>query len=377
MAVLQWNRLVGQERIKNVLGSAFENGTLGHAYLFCGDRGTGKFAAALDLAMALLCQSPDKKPCLKCPSCRKVSTYSHPDFHVLMPVVLQKEHKASDGKLTSDGWNFVSSRAAARIENPYLVEDQAGVPFVPVEWIKEVNHAIVRGSVDGGRNVAILDGVDYMNKESANAMLKTLEEPPAGTVMILLTDRIHSVLPTIISRCQILRFAYLSPEIIRAELCSRFGVQDGDPRLEAAVHGGSLGEAITTFENPPEEYYKLAVEFWNHCISGDWETVATDIDRFGDAEDHANGEKTLNCLLHLLRFAFLDKFPGSVNYFKSKLPYRIELPDAVTPDLVQEVVRLCQDGLSALNARGNSSLVMVNFACSLMEIFNGKEQQTC
>ncbi|MFP4014121.1 MAG: ATP-binding protein [Chitinispirillaceae bacterium] len=377
MAVLQWNRLVGQERIKNVLGKAFENGTLGHAYLFCGEKGTGKFAAALELAMALLCHNEEKKPCGVCPSCKKVNSYSHPDFHVLMPVVLGKEHKTSDGKLSPDGWNYVSSRAARRIENPYRLEDFSGIPQIPVEWIKEVNHAIVRGSVESGRNVAILDGVDFMNKESANAMLKTLEEPPPGTVMILLTNRAHSVLQTIVSRCQILRFSFLSPDVIRSELCSRFNVDSSDTRVETAVHCGSLGEAVAIFENPPDESYRIASEFWNHCVSGDWESVAADIDRCGDSADQASGEKTLQCLLQLLRFAFLAKFPGSVNYFRSDMPYRIELPGTVTPGQMEHLVRLCQDALSALKARGNSQLVLVNFACSLMEIYDVKKQQAC
>ncbi|MFP4165367.1 MAG: ATP-binding protein [Chitinispirillaceae bacterium] len=377
MSKLQWNKLVGQDRIKNVLGSAFDNGSLGHAYLFSGERGTGKFACALELAMALLCENEEAKPCGTCPSCKKISNYSHPDFHVLMPVVLGKEHKTRDGKLSPEGWNYVSSRAARRIKSPYMLEDFSGTPHIPVEWIKEVNHAIVRGSVESGRNVAILDGVDFMNKESANAMLKTLEEPPGGTVMILLTSRLHSVLQTIVSRCQILRFAFLSPEIIRSELSSRFEVDPSDTRVESAIHCGSLGEAFAIFENPPDESYQMASQFWNHCVKGEWESVVEDMDRFGDAADQASGEKTLNCLLQLLRFAFLAKFPGSENYFKSDMPYRIELPGTVTPEQMEQFIRLCQEGLAALKARGNSQLVLVNFACSLMEIYDGKKQQAC
>ncbi len=87
--------------------SAFDNGTLGHAYLLCGDAGCGKFAVAFDLAQALLCLSDTQKPCGECVSCKKVKKYSHSDFHVIMPVVLEKEHKSSDGKLSVPYGTFV------------------------------------------------------------------------------------------------------------------------------------------------------------------------------------------------------------------------------------------------------------------------------
>jgi DNA polymerase-3 subunit delta' len=83
-----------------------------------------------------------------------------------------------------------------------------------------------------------------MQKGSANAMLKILEEPPAGTLMLLLTERIHAVLPTIVSRCQILRSAYLAPELLRSQLITRFSLQPDDHRLEELVYTGSLGQAL-------------------------------------------------------------------------------------------------------------------------------------
>ena len=105
---LLWKNLVGQDRVKEVLANAFTHEMLGHAYLFCGDEGTGKFAAALELSMALLCSDPGKAPCYACDSCTKVLRYAHPDFHVIMPVSLEKEHK-KDGKLSAEGWNFLAS----------------------------------------------------------------------------------------------------------------------------------------------------------------------------------------------------------------------------------------------------------------------------
>ena len=89
MKTLKWTNLLGQERVKEMLSSAVANGTLGHAYLLCGDIGTGTFQAALELSMALLCSSDREVPCYTCEACKKVLRNAHPDFHVIMPVSLE------------------------------------------------------------------------------------------------------------------------------------------------------------------------------------------------------------------------------------------------------------------------------------------------
>ncbi|MDR2728998.1 MAG: hypothetical protein LBB56_07680, partial [Chitinispirillales bacterium] len=99
----------------------------------------------------------------------------------------------------------------------------------------------------------------------------------------------------------------------------------------------------------------------------------------GGAEAYGACQKIFKSLLRLLRIAFLEKFGSPVNYFKSDINTRgqIELPDTVTPGDAEKLIRLCQDGIGALESRGNSGLVLVNFLCSLTEILDVKKQQTC
>ena len=373
MSELKWNQLIGQERIKDVLGAAFRNGTLGHAYLLCGDSGTGKFAAALDLAMALLCKGAEEKPCLECENCRRVLTCSHPDFHVVMPLSLSKEHKSSDGKLSDEGWKYLSQCVKVRIDDPYSLQEFSTMPSIPVEWIRELNHAINRGALEGGCNVVILDGVDSMNKEAANAMLKTLEEPPAGTVMILLTDKIHAVLPTIISRCQILRLPYLPPETIRSYMVNKLSVSPQDSRVEEVVGCGSLSKALYQFANPSEEISGDVDAFWNACASKNWQELFGLIDRLGKLEDFSAFEKFFIQLMHLIRNAFLGKIEGTENYIIGNRSKTVDLRGVATPDDVEMLVEICQRSVSQLHSRAQISLVLVNFATSVMEIFNGKK----
>ncbi|MCL2218538.1 MAG: hypothetical protein FWC23_01180 [Chitinispirillia bacterium] len=468
--ILQWNKLVGQNRVKSVIGQAFQVGALGHAYLFCGERGTGKFAAALDIAMALLCRHSEARPCGVCPACKKVASYSHPDFHIIMPLFLQNEHKKDGGSLSDEGWAFAGAEAKRRIGDPYRLPQYSGPPSIPVDWIREANSAIMRGGTEGPANAVIIDGVDTMSHMAANAMLKTLEEPPPGTVMILLTDKPHSVLQTILSRCQTMRFALLPPDTIKSELYKRvragaigpgrreevvteepevitfvkkevrkggkkggknsasdndlfgndlfgndlFGgaagtdtpagtdagsnaepvVKEGinaditpeiepnipitpDPKVETASVCGSLGVAIEEYEDAREEFYEYAAALWNDALCGNWDGATQAAERLasGDsASATALCQKTLNCLIQLMRFAFFEKFGASMNYISLGTSYQIGLPKTVAANDIERYLSLCQNALGAFKARGNPMMVMVNFACNLMEMLNGKEQ---
>jgi DNA polymerase III delta prime subunit len=373
MACLQLSNVVGQERIKEVFGSAFENQTMGHAYLLCGEAGTGKFAAAFELCMALLCKDPENSPCYRCDSCLKMLKYGHPDFHVIMPVVLEKEHRTSDSKLADDGWKYVGECVSERIKNPYHLRTFPGIPAIPLDWVKEVNHAILRGATAGSRNVAILDGIDYMSKESANAMLKTLEEPPPGTVMFLLTDRIHAVLPTIISRCQILRFSYLSPELIQNALSKKYELPVSDKRITDVADCGSLGRSIYLFENPVEEITKDAAEFWKCCTGNDWLLIADMVDKLSRIDDFGTYEKFFVEMMHLIRNAFFNKFSETENYIMGNKSLAIDLGKLFAPEQVDDLIGICDDALRQISARAAISLVLVNFAISLMEMLNGEK----
>lgn len=374
MHSLQWGKLVGQERIKETLSSAFVNNTLGHAYLFCGDAGVGKFAAAFDLCMALLCKSEGHKPCGTCVSCQKMIKYGHPDFHLVMPVALETEHK-KDSKLTDEGWKFVAECALERITDPYKIRSFSSIPQIPLDWVKEVNQSILRGALEGDRNVAIIDGIDLLSPEAANAMLKTLEEPPPGTVLLLLTERIHAVLPTIISRCQIMRFAWLQPEIIGAQLAKKYSVSPQDNRIQDVADCGSIGKAMVLYENPGAEVRTDAENMWKLCSEGNWLALFELIDKLNKIDDYGFYEKFFTEMMQLIRNSFFTKLGGTENYIRVNGDRTVALGNVATPRKIQDLMEICENAIRQIGCRANISLVFVNFTISLMGILNVKKQQ--
>lgn len=213
-----WEKIRGHEVQTAMFRRAAGRGRLSHAYLFLGPEGVGKKRFAEALAQCLLCErfsEPELEACGECPSCRQMLAGTHPDFH---PVGLP-----------------------------------AGKSAVPLElFVGDDEHRGREGLCyelslrpsSGRRRVAIIDDGDRLSQESANALLKTLEEPPAYSLLILIAPSGDGLLPTIRSRCQHVRFSPL-PAQDTAELIVELGWTDDSDEAQtvAALSAGSLAVA--------------------------------------------------------------------------------------------------------------------------------------
>ncbi|MHB8150544.1 MAG: DNA polymerase III subunit delta' [Desulfobulbia bacterium] len=201
---LSFAEIIGQDKAKKMLHRAVEQGRLGHAFLFKGPMGVGKKTFARTFAAALNCQNPaGHEPCGRCSSCLKFHAGSHPDFLVLEP----------------DG-------AAIKINQ-----------------VRELKKTLAFPPLEAKIRVALLCEIHTMRREAANSLLKTLEEPPDQTMLILTGDEAGGILPTILSRCQTVPFFPLPQTEVAKILC-----QEADLELEsgaalAAMAEGSLGRA--------------------------------------------------------------------------------------------------------------------------------------
>ncbi|MDX1946565.1 MAG: DNA polymerase III subunit [Pirellulaceae bacterium] len=210
--------LRGHAPILDQFRHALSRGRLASTFLFVGPAGIGKRLLALHLAQALLCERrPEERldPCGECPSCRQVLAGSHPDVEIV-------------GK-------------------------PADKAFIPVEsLIGDKEHRMRAGlcynisnkPFSGRRKIAIIDDADYLNKEGANCLLKTLEEPPPKSILILIGTSEQRQLPTIRSRCQIVRFAPLAADDVAAILVEQGLCPDPAAAQKAARQGhGSIERA--------------------------------------------------------------------------------------------------------------------------------------
>src|SRR5262245_14009694 len=204
---MSWQRVRGHDALVRAVQRVVERGRLAHAYLFTGPEGVGKRLFATELARALLCERPPPGPldsCDQCPACKQVEADTHPDCV------------------------FVA-RPAEALE-------------FPISVMRDVCQRFSLKAARGKAKVVVIDDADDLNEEAANCFLKTLEEPPPGSILILVGTSADRQLPTIVSRCQVVNFAPLPPALV-AELLKDDGLDPTLlPRL-TALSGGSPGAA--------------------------------------------------------------------------------------------------------------------------------------
>ncbi len=205
---------IGHHSSIALLQAAIDHHRLAHAYLFHGEAAIGKRLTALRLAQALNCERAiDAEPldsCGSCRSCQQIEARTHPDFFVIEP----------DGELAT--------------------------PQIKIEHIREIEQQITYRPLIGERKICLIDDADCMTIGAANALLKTLEEPPAHSLFLLTTSRPAALPATIRSRCQALRFTTPARTQVEAAVILKRELPPADARFLAIISEGRIGTALTT-----------------------------------------------------------------------------------------------------------------------------------
>jgi len=217
-----FDAFLGNRRVVEILRRAVERNRVPHALIFAGPQGVGKTTLALLLAQRLNCAQPEAgRACSSCVSCRKIRSAVHPDVRV--------------------------------------VEPQGA--FIKIEQIRSLIGEIAFQPFEAQYRVVVLDGADQMRKEAANCLLKTLEEPPSRTVLVLVTTRPYLLLQTIHSRSQMIQFVPVQEQLIEKHLVEFLGWSPDDAKLAAMFSGGSFGEAIGFDKARHRDVRKQALRF--------------------------------------------------------------------------------------------------------------------
>ncbi len=259
---MSFDQILGQESAVAILRNALLNGRLAHAYLFLGPEGVGKRLTALTLAKAMNCNSlPERADsCERCPSCVKINSANHADVILL----------ESEGEV------------------------------IKIDQVRDMQRRLRYRPLEGGRRACLIDSADRLNDAASNALLKTLEEPPDETHLILITSRPHQLLSTILSRCQWVKFKSLSSTHIVQILRKVHSLEEDRANFYASLAGGSVGEALALSNR---------VDFQKRI---DWLRAFADIPEknteeiFETCERIAKEEEEVNDLLELWKLWIRD-----------------------------------------------------------------------
>lgn len=295
------NHIIGQEKIRAELSRIVSSDRIGHAYLFTGSAGIGKKALALAFAEAIngvenLSQLGDYKVSAKS------SWLSHPDIHVFIPLP------------KSASFDEFSGRIQLLADDPYAVIDFANRPsldgsydgksrnaFYYKEYFKDdIRPKMMLKPNEGKRNIIILSNIERMPPNVSNAFLKTLEEPGENLMFLLTTDNFNALLPTIVSRCQIMRCNNLSNEQIFEGLV-KDGLERDDADYLARVSGGNYASTRFYDAKTLRENRKQVIHYLRMSYTQDAAEIATLVNQWSSAFSNEGHIAMLNMIEVFLR----------------------------------------------------------------------------
>lgn len=223
----------GQEEAEAFLQSALTSGRLSHAYLFAGPGGTGRFSSALALAAAFMCSRSPDGWCGGCRDCSRILKLQHPDVRISFPTLGTTKPEEVADLLTR------------RMEDGVTPLAVPGNSSIVIDSVREIQARMALRPYEGKGRVEILLDVDRMRQEAANALLKTLEEPPPSTLLILTAQKLSGVIPTVRSRAHLIRFGRVPAATIARIVQERTGVPGPEAQRAAASADGSVGTALS------------------------------------------------------------------------------------------------------------------------------------
>jgi DNA polymerase-3 subunit delta' len=203
--------IIGQDNAIRTLSSMIGKEYINGAYLFLGPKGVGKRAASIEFAKAINCDKLELDACGECISCNKIDSLNHPDLFII-----QKEEESS---------------------------------FIKIDKIRDVIYQASLKPYEARKKIFIIADAEDMNEESQNALLKILEEPRENQIFILTASAVSGILPTVFSRCKVVKFNLLSQAKIQAILIKRKGFNEEEAVLFSHMALGSPGRAIAFKEN--------------------------------------------------------------------------------------------------------------------------------
>ncbi len=279
---MSWDRIRGQDAARRTLLEALNRGRLGQAYLLVGPDGVGKCLFACELAKAFLCEKPPAHmtACDTCPACSQVEAESHPDLLFL---------RTPEGKHE-----------------------------LPVAAMREFCAHLALKPTRGPRKIGIVEDADDFNEESANSFLKTLEEPPPGALLLLIGTGTDRQLPTILSRCQVVRFAPLTDADVAAILAEH-GIDDPARRERLAKLGaGSAARALALDDDTIWQVRQKLVEGLTaprpsfQPLAETWAKFHEDAGKDKGAEQRTRASLVLRFLIELVEHALKLSLGASV-----------------------------------------------------------------
>jgi DNA polymerase-3 subunit delta' len=367
----------GQEIVKSRLIRMVNEQRIPHALLFLGNDGGGNLPMSIAFAQFILCQNKQlDESCGTCPSCLKIKNLAHPDLHLVFPFILSKDIRVSEQKMTEFRRAF--------LENPFMNQefwlDELNAPnkqiTIPAEQSISIIKSLNYTSFEGGYKFMIIWCPEKMNTTLANKLLKILEEPPEKTIFILVCNQYDQLLSTVISRTQLVKFAYNSDKEIKDFLIQK-GVNEQRAEYASKLADGNPGNAIAIINEEPDseevnllehfqQFMRLCLKF-NPFKINQWIDITSSLGR-------EKQKQFFNYSLQLIRDCLIinhadEKItksdPNELAFLKKFAPF-------IHVNNIDPIVEEFNKTIYHIERNANSKIVLMDFSLKINELINLK-----
>lgn len=264
---MQFKDLTGREELQEQLTDMIQHNRLSHALIFLGKEGSGALGTALAFAQYLVCVNKNGDSCGICSACTKANQYIHPDIHYSYPVI---PRKAGDKPVSTDyiqEWREFLQLAPYGNAYDWLqfigAENKQG--NITANECNDIIHKLSLKSFESEFKILILWMPEYLGNEG-NKLLKLIEEPPPNTLFILVAENESLILPTILSRCQLVKIPSLSAGDIEEALIKQAGIAPDKARQIAGISEGNYREALQLTRHAGEDWQEILREWLNSLL---------------------------------------------------------------------------------------------------------------
>ena len=347
---MQFNQIPADEIVKDKLKDLVRKNRLSHALLFLGKEGSAALPLAISLAQFVLCERVNKQQtnknegflfhnegqeernsdvlhdsCGECSSCLKVSQLMHPDVHFSYPAL--KRDSRHDKVLSTDyigewrdfvhnfpynnvtDWlDYLKENSRSKIDNP--VNKQGNISAVECD---DISRKLSLKSFESSYKILIMWMPEYLGKEG-NKLLKLIEEPPANTLFILVAENEESILPTILSRTQVIRIPSFTDEQVTVTLINHYQVQKEKAIRVAAIVAGNLREALLQLQNSEDDFQSHVRNWLNLIMKNKVEPLLKWIDemnKLGREKQKELLKYFVHLLAHAIRSSYIEEQPSA------------------------------------------------------------------
>jgi len=382
---MDFSEIIGQEHIKSHLQTTLTNGRVAHAQLFVGLSGTGLLPLALAYAKELLCSHHQEGSEAYERCAKNVSSLSHPDLHFIYPVNTNdsvKKNALSDSFATE--WRgFIAEHPYGSLYDWFQVlgiENKQG--NISVKEAEEISKKISLKSYEGGYKIMIIWMADKMNNECSNKILKLVEEPPARTVLLLLTENEEQIINTIRSRCQTLHIPLLSEKDIAETLVQKHQVSEPIANKTSRQAHGDFNKALHIIQNDNqdatfEEWFVLWVRT-AFKAKGNKESIQELLlwSEMMAGKGRETQKNFLSYCMELFRQALLKNYQADVLlYFETNDPkFSIEkFAPFVHQNNIYEITTALEDASYHIERNGNAKIIFTDLSIQLTRLIHKKE----